>query len=81
MVPPLMPHAHKSSPLHKVTNCGGTADVRRVLQAHLEARVGVDQADDAGSTALHIAVKGGHRKAVELLLQAGADVRVPRSNP
>lgn len=42
------------------------------MEALIKAGVDIDSPDDGGATALHLAVRAGHRKAVALLLQAGA---------
>ena len=44
------------------------------LKKHLERGVDLDAANNQGYTALHMAVRGGQKKAVALLLEKGANV-------
>ena len=50
---------------------GDTNELRTILQSHADI---VNQRDDLGATALHHAAFGGHRAAVELLVEYGADI-------
>ena len=50
---------------------GDTEELKTILQAHAGM---VNQKDEVGATALHYAVAGGHREAVRLLVEGGADI-------
>ena len=65
----------RADPIHELSFRGNVEGVRRLLDAdpkaaaeHLQSR------DPVGMTALHLAVWGGHREIVRLLLERGAEV-------
>lgn len=64
-----MPLEELNSELLLCARYGEDDDLRATLQAGAQ----VNHADGAGSTALHMACANGHRAAVEILLDAGAD--------
>src|SRR5690349_1518038 len=50
---------------------GDVEEIRTILQSHGAL---INEMDDLGATALHHAAFGGHRAAVELLVERGADI-------
>ncbi len=64
----------KDNPLHILIEAArlGDADaLKRIVRSHPEL---VGERDETGATALHYAAFGGHRDAVRLLVEAGADI-------
>lgn len=57
--------------LIEAARLGMVEDVKRILRSHPEL---VGERDETGATALHYAAFGGHRDAVRLLVEAGADI-------
>ena len=57
--------------LIEVARLGIVEDLKVILRAHPEL---VRKRDESGATALHYAAFEGHRDAVRLLVEAGADV-------
>ena len=57
--------------LIEAARLGIVDDLKAILHRHPEL---VSQRDDTGATALHYAAFGGHRDAVRLLVEAGADI-------
>lgn len=43
-----------------------------VMQARIDEGCNVNQQDEQGNTALHLAARAGHARAVQLLLESGA---------
>ena len=60
-------------PLHEAVQRG---DVHRCRVLLDEARLGVDEADEDGHTALHWACDAGHMEVARCLLEHGAQVRM-----
>ena len=58
----------------------GLTVVEALIDGFLAADEGVDQEDDAGWTPLFIAVSMGRRQIVDVLLEAGADIRHANEN-
>ena len=62
------------SEFEKFTDAAKRGDVQKIeelVRAHPEL---INERDTSGVTALHYAAFGGHRQAVQLLVQKGADV-------
>ena len=57
--------------LIEAARLGMVDDLKAIVHAHPEL---VRERDDMGATALHYAAFGGHRDAVRLLVEAGADI-------
>ena len=57
--------------LIEAARLGIVENLKAILHRHPEL---VGQKDEAGATALHYAAFGGHRDAVRLLVEAGADI-------
>ncbi len=61
----------KSTPLHFAARRGND-EIVKVLLEH--PKVHVDDKDNSGKTALHLACSEGHSKVCQLLLKFGADI-------
>lgn len=64
-------------PLHRAAESGDTNAVRQTLSLQ---RHGIDDRDEDGLTALHLAVREGFSEVVELLLACEANPNVPSSS-
>ncbi|KAL7796630.1 ankyrin repeat-containing domain protein [Trichoderma ceciliae] len=54
----------------QMASAGGFDDIVTLLLGHCE----VDRKNDAGMTALHLAIKHGHSSTIDILLDAGANI-------
>lgn len=67
---------YRSNAIYSVLEAAAVGD-KEVIEARIKEGCNVNQIDESGNTALHLASKNGAASCVSLLLQAGADAMIP----
>lgn len=70
---------YRSNAVYSIPEAVAAGDTR-TLEARIREGANVNQADETGMTALHLAARGNQSKCLSILLRAGADPTIPDRN-